>query len=68
MREFRIEPENFVAVGSHIAVTGRVSATSKAGRLLEAPYFQLWQVEGGRATHVTEYHERESWLAALAGS
>jgi uncharacterized protein len=68
MREFRIEPERFVAVGSNIAVTGRVSATSKAGRKLEAPYFQLWRVESGKATHVAEYHERESWLAALAGS
>jgi ketosteroid isomerase-like protein len=65
MQKFRIDPEQLVAVGNHIAVTGRVNATSKSGRPLDAPYFQLWRVENGRATHVAEYHERESWLAAL---
>jgi ketosteroid isomerase-like protein len=67
MLEFRIEPERFVAVGNHVAVTGSVKAVTRAGGRIEASYFQVWRVEGGKATRVTEYHERDTWLRALAG-
>jgi uncharacterized protein len=67
MSEFRLEPESFIDVGDRVAVTGRVRATAKTGRALDAPYFQVWRVLGGKAVQVTEYHDRSAWLSALAG-
>jgi uncharacterized protein len=64
--DYRVEPEEFLAVGEHIVVVarqsgrGRTSGAEVAGTIVHA-----WHLREGRVVGMRAFSEREQALAAL---
>ena len=65
---FAIVPEQFLEVGDHVVVTGRVRATGKeTGRSMNAPFAHVFTVRDGKITKLLNFHDTRRWLHVLGG-
>jgi uncharacterized protein len=64
---FSLHPERYIESGEFVVVTGRVKATSKAGRPLDAPFAHVFTLRDGLVVRMENYHDTALWLESLAG-
>jgi ketosteroid isomerase-like protein len=63
---FGADPEEFVALGDHVAVIGRYTARSRTtGAPLDVPFLHLWTFRDGLAVRFRQYTDTHGWVSAL---
>ena len=65
-RDFRQEPEDFVASGERVAIVLRIQARGKgSGVEVAARYAHLWTMRDGKGIRVDAFHDADAALEAL---
>ena len=62
--DFRVDIEQLVDVGEHVAVIGRFRGTSKSGKQLDAPFVHVATVRNGKEVGFRNYVAGDQWAEA----
>lgn len=64
--QFELLPELWIEAGDDVVVTGRVLATTKSGKELNAPYAHVFSFRDGKVSRNDNFHDTALWATALS--